>query len=660
MKREQTKRIINLGIIVWLFVILVAYFVYHKPATSEIIKRLITTLYQVFIVFVMVCISGGVGRWLFSRLSLPKDTNPSIQAALGFGILSILFLIIGSTIGVNALLSALLVLFFVFFFFRDIRAWIQSWRNQSPTVENLSKIKIAMIAIMIVMAMGTLLVALAPPLKFDALVYHLALPDAYIKEGRVTYHSGNIFWGMPQLTEMLYTWVMSLGGAQSAAVLGWCFAMITLWGLYSHMKDHMSSESAWIAVAALMGGYTLAASFSWAYVGWLSMLFGWGVLYLLDVFNQGAGKQAVYMAGIFAGLGFGVKYTAGLLGVASAIYLVYCIRKGKLEWGDLVRFGFAWIAVSLPWLLKNVLATGNPIYPLMFPSGAMDSIRLNLYQGNPTWGDWRDVVLLPLRATLVGVEGAPGYSASIGPLLLSFSLISLYGYKTRSLELRKLLGVAACFVFTFLLIWVIGARFSGLLIQTRLYLSVFPCVAVLAAIGFDALRDLRFGCISIRLIALIIVLFVISVNALQIIVDVAQTSAIKYLVTTSTQEEYLQQNLGWFYPAMTVMRELTAEANVLMLWEPRSFYCPVECQPDEILDRWQHDSRTYDTPEDILREWRILGYTHLLVNKSGMEFIRANDARYSELSWKSLDDLLDQTDLVVNFADVYTLYRLNQ
>ena len=77
----------------------------------------------------------------------------------------------------------------------------------------------------------TLLTALAPPLKFDALVYHLALPRQYLLAGRMDYVPQIMFWGMPQTAEMLYTWAMSLGGEPAAVVTGWLVGLVALFGL---------------------------------------------------------------------------------------------------------------------------------------------------------------------------------------------------------------------------------------------------------------------------------------------------------------------------------------------------------------------------------------------------------------------------------------------
>ncbi len=660
MKQKPSQQIIYWGIVVWLLLVTAAYFVYHKPVAPEFIVRLFNALYQIVIALAIVLVSGGVGRRIFLWVNLDTSANPPIQSALGLGLFAILFLIIGSMIGINVLLSVLLLIIPIVLFSHDIRDWLRSWRYLRPTRGNRSKIEVCIASIVIIIAIGTLLIALAPPLKFDALVYHLALPDVYISEGRISYQSGNIFWGMPQLTEMLYTWAMSLGGVQSAAVIGWCFGILTLIGVFIQVKYHLGLQSAWVAVTALLGGYTLASSLAWGYVGWMSMLFGWGVMYSLDIYMRGSGKHALYMAAVFAGFGFGVKYTAGLLGFASALYLIYCVFRGNLKWGDVVRFVLIWIAVSLPWLLKNVLVTGNPIYPLLFTSGAMDTVRLDLYQGNPTWGDWRDIFLLPLRATLIGLEGAPGYSASIGPLLLSFGMLAFLRYKTISREMRGLIQISAFLGLSYLVVWAIVGRLSGLLIQTRLYLSVFPGLAVLTAIGFDRVRGLKIGPIRIRVLALSIILIVIGLTALQITSELENSSAISYLFSNITHDEYLQDNLGWFYPAMAELNELPQDASVLMLWEARNLYCPIPCQPDEILDRWQHAYRSIGTPEEIIREWGLMGYSHILINKLGMDFVRTNDSRYTDESWNSLDVLIDQLDLIVNIDDAYALYRLSQ
>ncbi len=75
-------------------------------------------------------------------------------------------------------------------------------------------------------------------------------------------------------------------------------------------------------------------------------------------------------------------------------------------------------AFPLFWLVRNLLLTGNPLYPFFIPAAEMDAIRLSVYQGAAPYGEWWEGFLIPIRATLWGMESAEGYSVSIGPLLL--------------------------------------------------------------------------------------------------------------------------------------------------------------------------------------------------------------------------------------------------
>ena len=83
----------------------------------------------------------------------------------------------------------------------------------------------------------------------------------------------------------------------------------------------------------------------------------------------------------------------------------------------------------------------------------MSSLRLALYQGGEAWGNWLDFVFLPVRATLMGLEGGPGYSASIGPLLVGLSLAAVLIWRMPD-ELAALANPVVC----------VGGdnRFSGL------------------------------------------------------------------------------------------------------------------------------------------------------------------------------------------------------
>jgi hypothetical protein len=94
-----------------------------------------------------------------------------------------------------------------------------------------------------------------------------------------------------------------------------------------------------------------------------------------------------------------------------------------------------------------------------------------------------------------------------------------------------------------------------------------------------------------------------------------------------------------------------------MLWEPRGFYCWPACVPDVWIDQWYVQRRTLDTPEAILDSWDSQGITHVLLFNAGMEFVRANDRRYTQDDWQALQLLLQKLKPVETIGDGYSLYR---
>jgi hypothetical protein len=68
--------------------------------------------------------------------------------------------------------------------------------------------------------------------------------------------------------------------------------------------------------------------------------------------------------------------------------------------------------------------------------------------------------------------------------------------------------------------------------------------------------------------------------------------------------------------------------------------------------------QTLGAPANILKSWREQGYTHLLYNRFGADYIRNDDKSYRESDWTALDNLLSQMKDPVEFGGAYELYTL--
>ncbi|MFQ5616569.1 MAG: hypothetical protein ACE5GO_08935, partial [Anaerolineales bacterium] len=249
------------------------------------------------------------------------------------------------------------------------------------------------------------------------------------------------------------------------------------------------------------------------------------------------------------------------------------------------------------------------------------------------------------------------FGASIGPLFLALGVFFGLGWRARPSRQHIALENAAIVSLVGLVIWAIMGRLAGLLIQSRLYLSIFPALAMLAGMGFVNLTNIQWPGVRLGRVAGVLVMLVFGFNLLQLGVYTVRQGAIQVLLGLWSPETYLARNLGMYALAMQGIDELPEDARVLMLWEPRSFYCAPRCLPDEILDRWLTDRNRYHTPEAILRSWRQAGFTHVLFRRSGADFFRQDD-RYQPSDWETLDDLFAELPIHTDLNQVYTLYSL--
>lgn len=656
--------------IIWLALVIALYYVTHKPFGSSQALVFARSAFNFFIAGSLILLSGGLGfritqaRWRWQ----PDPTGNSpleiavLQVVLGAGVLSVGLLIAGVTVGypVWFMWIALGVLLAVLA--KDCLYWGRGWLGLGQFWRSTGKLGRLLFGLSGAILGSSLLLALAPPLKFDALVYHLALPQAYLHAGRFIYTPWNMFWGMPQTGEVFYTWAMALGGAETAAVLGWLVALIALSGVVAYTGRRLGGRSAAVALAALLAGFTFAQATAWAYVDYWVMAFAVAFLIVFDRALKAWSSKDYFWAGIFAGFAFASKYTAGVLVLCAGFAILWdAFRKHRWPdlWPRLGIFLFGASLPALPWLLKNLLATGNPLYPLLFPAGAMTATRLDFYQTGQAWGDWMDIFFLPLRAAWLGQEGGPGYSASLGPLLLGLGALTLILlFLPGKQHLKSGLRSAWLVVAPGLLIWAILGRFTAYLLQSRLYFVLFPALAVLAGGGFALLERQKLPGIRLGRVAGSLVAFVLFLSALESSLQLVQKDTLAYLAGVTDRQSYLEHNLGWYARAMQAVSGLPENALVLLLFEPRSLECLPKCRPDEILDRWLVDLEQVDDTEQVFAKWREEGFTHVLYYRAGAEYLFAQEPRFNQVNVAATDALLSELPQVADFGGVYLLYEL--
>ncbi len=648
---------------IWFFLIIIGYYVTHKPVNPSQTIILFTHTWKIILGLGLITLAGGLGRIIFAFDKQPAWVRCYLQAGIGIGMLSILVLVIGSLWKINPLIIIVLLLILSLIIFRFSSSWVRDLFSKETNTHQKTNGSTKIIVILLgLILLSQLFVSLAPATRYDALNYHLTLPKTYLLQEKISDVPWLVMSGMPQVSEMVYTVLMGLGGESSVLVFNGLIGVLITLGLVGYLRNKMDQESAWVGVASLFGGFTFASALSWGYVDLIAAFFGLGVVVLLDDYRRSGDKKAVFLAGVFSGLAFGCKYPAGVIFLAGLFSLIFYFLKNKNKnWFEVLGiFGLGAGLLALPWLIKNFAYTGNPIYPFFFESGSMTLIRLNVYQGMQPYGNLLDLFFLPIRATIMGVDGAHGYSVSMGPLLLGLGVIAFLGWEEKDAEHKVSIANAWVIALFGMLVWAVGNQFSGYLIQTRFYFVLFPAFAILAGFGYFQVKQYQIGQVRIKRLVNIFVIMVLAFNSFQLIAEVLEKNVLPNVFGYQSDQEYLEKNLGWYARAIDEINLLDEGERVLLLYEPRGFGCIPVCDPDEILDQWKITFHEFNSKEEIITSWKNNGFTHILVYTKGMEFLREEqDPHHPPIELDALEKLTTSLPLVANYGDWYKLYFLD-
>jgi hypothetical protein len=362
----------------------------------------------------------------------------------------------------------------------------------------------------------------------------------------------------------------------------------------------------------------------------------------------------------------GVKYTSVILPITLALIIALKVRQEGLKETAkaLLLFGVLVIVVASPWYLKNLFSTGNPFYPFFFGGIYWDEFRAWWYSragtGLAFTAPWR-LLVAPWEMTVLGIQGTESYDATIGPILLTvIPLLALVWRKIASGE-RRVIGYALLVCLIQYLFWLYGVAQSALLVQTRLLFPIFALLALLAGYIVDKLGLLTRRAFSLQWFVTTVLFLALGLNAVSNALHFINDSPLSYLTGFESRESYLTRRLGLYYTTVVHINEnVPPSAKILFLWEPRSYYCQRDCQPDALLDRFLHLTHLYPDADTIARVWAEAGVTHVLFYQRGMEAIV--QAGFDPVTPRDLAIMRDlqarYLSSIGEWGSAYVLYKL--
>lgn len=337
--------------------------------TGQAFRDGLTAAVLLGVVFSAALASGGLLGGLLKLSGADRGESILIGATLGLGVLSLSVFGLGALGLLKPLPVSLLLGFFCLAGFSRLREAASVLRQALPTAGR-HPAAAGFCAVLGLLFWTTWV----PPHQYDSLVYHLALPEAYARAGRLVVVDHLLFSHFPQNGEMLFTLALLMGSSLLAQMIVWlCTVLSVGWILLAGARFLPPS-------VALLGGGLLSTHTAvmllsgTTYVEPIVML--WNTAAVFSFLRWRLDGEArpqngwLPLSAVFCGLALGAKYyagiTAGLLGGFLLLRLLVGGQAVRRKAADWAVFCAVTTAVFSPWLIKNLIMVGNPLFPFFY------------------------------------------------------------------------------------------------------------------------------------------------------------------------------------------------------------------------------------------------------------------------------------------------------
>ncbi len=296
---------------------------------------------------------------------------------------------------------------------------------------------------------------------YDVVSYHLQVPREYYEAERISFLPHNTYSNYPFGAEMLFLLAMCLkggayAGAYAAKFTHGLWAALAIAGVYCALPRR-SVLGRRIAVALLatapMGVYLGWLAFvEWSQLAYLAVALAW-----LGIWLEDRDWRAAALVGMAIGGGCATKYlSVGLLvGPVIAVMLAGCVTRPRYIKHCVIALVFC-AAMFSPWLIRNTVNTGNPVFPLatgMLGNGPWDATQAARWDASHAPKPWNERPALFGRA-VVDIRGF-----GIPLLLLSAGGILWTAIRWRHVSVTARICVAV--IVLQVLVWAMATHMPG-------------------------------------------------------------------------------------------------------------------------------------------------------------------------------------------------------
>jgi hypothetical protein len=503
---------------------------------------------------------------------------------------------------------------------RDKEALLAPWRVIRHAVQPLSGEWWAILALALPAVLALVSSAL-PEIFYDALYYHLGLPQQYLLRGKIEWDPSVVHSAFPAYLDVLLGVCLGIGGPGTAKFFNlflFFLACCATGAFVSHVLGRLRTALIGTVTIATVPGVVVMSTMC----GIDPALIGFSAMSALAVAraHDGTTADASYLSGIIplgaatAGFVAGSKYTGlWLIAVLAPALLVNRSQSRTLR--HALVFSAIALVVAAPWYVRNFLVTGDPLYPALKglwgdadALWAVERLHRDVQAIGLTWSApvelLRSMIFTPARL------GAGAETGVLVPLGAGALLIGAL----RRRELRPWALALALY----LPIWM---SMTGVM---RYLYPVFPLCALGAAWAASLIIEhWSHRRLALSLLALLAVAplwqSVLVLDALYVGSDAAALFS-----GTLSRDQYLARRLAYYPAAQWLNAHTEKDAHVLYLGETRLLYVDRQVTLASAYDAGHFDRLLAQGAPPFWTALKSLGVTHILINGREIDRLRTD------------------------------------
>lgn len=503
---------------------------------------------------------------------------------------------------------------------RDRGTLLAPWRAVRDAFRLLSGEGWALVALAI-SAVMVIVAAAVPEIFYDALYYHLGLPQQYLLRGKIEWDPAVVHSAFPAYLDVLFGVCLGIAGPGTAKFFNLLLFFLA-WGataafLFQVLGDRRTALIGTVTMATVPGVVVMSTmcGIDVALIGFSAM----SALAIAKVRNT-VTTSAIGLVGIIsfgaatAGFVAGSKYT-GLWLMAILTPALVTNRDWRRSLRTALIFATIAFLVAAPWYLRNAVLTGDPLYPTLKGwlgnADALWTIQ-RLQRDVETIGlTW--TTPFKLVSTMIHAPARLGAGAETGVLLPLGAVALLIG----AFPCRKLRPWAFALAL-YLPIWM---SLTGVM---RYLYPVFPLFALGTAWTANLLIE---HWSQRRLVLSLLTLLAIAPlwQSMRLLNDVyVGTDVAAFFSGSLSRDEYLARRLAYYPAAQWLNAHTDTQARVLYLGETRLLYVDRQVALSSPYDAGHFDRLLAPGAPSLWTTLKNLGVTHILIHGREIDRLRAS------------------------------------